>query len=69
VENGRGVIVNKLFNENMTSSEARKMFYKTCENKTKEERSEISKEYYPIAEAIYRKEAKLAEQGYLCGGE
>ncbi len=57
--------MSKLFNENMTSVEARYAFFAATDGKTKEEIDEIRKEYKPIAERILQKELELADHGYL----
>jgi len=58
-----------VFNVNMTSSEARIAYFKACEGKSKEEREEIQKKYFPVAFAIQEREINRALQGYLCGGK
>lgn len=49
---------NVLFNENMTSVEARNAFWDACTGKSKEERKEIFKEYEKVHYIISARETK-----------
>lgn len=54
----------KLFNEQMSSNEARLILFKEVENKTKAEIEEIMVEYDKIISIITKRELELAEEGW-----
>lgn len=67
--NGRRQTVNDysdLFNENMTSLEARTVLFSSVEGKTKEEIDEIFAAYAPVSSAILKHEIEMAMQGWMC---
>ena len=51
----------------MTSDEARTVFFKAVEGKTKEEIEEIKSAYFEVIPKINKKELQLAEDGWLIG--
>ena len=57
--------MSKLFNANMSSTEASTAFFEAAAGKTREERDKIFDEYAPIARAIRAKESELVQQGWL----
>ncbi|MGM9587832.1 MAG: hypothetical protein ACI3VA_10140 [Candidatus Limivicinus sp.] len=56
--------MSELFNEQMTSFEARSTFFAAVDGKTKEEIEELKKEYDAVASVIMDREARLAEEGW-----
>lgn len=56
---------NVLFNENMTSEEARKILYKAAETKTKKEMEVVIEEYMRVITAITCKELSMVEKGWM----
>lgn len=57
--------MDNLFNEEMTSSEARTVFFEAVEGKTKEEIEQIKSAYLEILPKIIEKEMRLAEDGWM----
>ena len=55
-----------MFNENMTSIEARMLFYREIEGKTEDEVREIRKAYETAMKSISKKELAKAREGWLC---
>jgi len=58
--------MSELFNENMTSREARMALWEACDGKTKEERLELLKEYEPVSNVILKRELNQAYNGMMC---
>ena len=56
---------NKLFDEQMTSSEARMAFYRAIEGKSAEEMESIKAEYFRISDIILKRELELASRGWF----
>ena len=56
---------NSIFNEKMSSNEARYSFFKAVEGKSKDEIEIIKLEYEKVLEIIYDREMKLSEEGWL----
>lgn len=56
--------MSKLFDEQMSSNEARYVFFSALDGKTKEEIEEIKKEYFAVSAEIMKREARLAEEGW-----
>ena len=54
-----------LFNENMSSREARKVLFSSVDGKTKEEIEKIKDEYSAVLPAIMDRELKLVDQGWI----
>lgn len=54
-----------VFNENMTSSEARMALFKAVEGKTKEEIEQLKSAFKKVFPAIFKRESELADQGWL----
>ena len=54
-----------LFNENMSSNEARWVFFKSIDGKSEAEIAEIKKAYSEILPKILEKEFKLAQEGWM----
>ena len=63
----KGKHIDNLFNEQMTSDEARMVFFKAVEGKTKEEIEEIKSAYFEVLPKINKKELQLAKDGWLIG--
>lgn len=57
--------IDNLFNEEMTSSEARSVFFKALEGKSEEEIEQIKIAYSEIIPKIIEKEMRLAEDGWM----
>lgn len=58
-------MANNLFNEKMTSAEARAAFFRAVEGKSEGEVAKIKDEYAATVRNITRREFKLAEQGWM----
>lgn len=56
-----------LFNEQMTSNEARIALFKAAEGKTKAEIEQLKTAYTKVLPAIYKRENELAGRGWLLG--
>lgn len=56
-----------IFNEHMTSNEARIALFKSVEGKTKAEIEQIKSEYSAVLPAILKREHELASKGWLLG--
>ena len=56
--------MSELFNEQMSSNEARYVFSSSLDGKTKEEIEEIEKQYFAVSSVIMDREAKLAAEGW-----
>lgn len=56
---------NSIFNENMSSNEARLVFFSAIDGKTKEEIERLKADYYAIQPVIMKKELALASKGWL----
>ena len=56
---------NNIFNEQMTSNEARMAFFKAVEGKTKAEIEHIKLEYSKVLPKIIERELELAKNGWL----
>ena len=56
---------NKIFDESMTSSEARMAFFRAVEGKSAEEIEQIKDEYFRISDIILKRELELASQGWF----
>lgn len=56
---------NNLFNEEMTSNEARSVFFKALEEKGEKEIKKIEIAYSKIIPKIIEKEMRLAEDGWM----
>lgn len=56
-----------LFNENMTSHEARLTLFSAVEGKSKEEIEKIKAEYFAVSDKITDRELELGRQGWLLG--
>lgn len=54
-----------IFNEQMSSTEARTAFFKAVEGKTNAEIELIFSAYDKVLPAIYRRELDLASQGWM----
>lgn len=54
-----------LFNEKMTSNEARVVFFKALEGKSKEEIEQIKSAYSEVLHKITEREMRLAGEGWL----
>lgn len=54
-----------LFNEKMTSNEARAVFFKALEGKSKEEIEQIKSAYFEVLHKITEREMRLAEEGWM----
>lgn len=54
-----------LFNENMTSNEARTVLYRSVEGKTETEIEQIKAEYIRILPKIIDREMALAKEGWF----
>ena len=57
--------IDNLFNEEMTSNEARSVFFKALEGKREEEIEQIKIAYSEIIPKIIEKEMRLAEDGWM----
>mgnify|MGYP004575496841 CR=1 FL=1 len=57
--------MNNLFSVQMSSSEARTLFFKSIEGKTENEVEKIKKEYAEILPKIMDREFELASKGWL----
>lgn len=58
---------NSVFNEHMTSNEARLMLFKAVEGKTKAEIDQLKADYSKVLPAILKREHTLAANGWLIG--
>lgn len=58
---------NNIFNEQMTSEEARMTLFKEIEGKTKIEIEQIKAEDFEVLPKIIEKELQLAKDGWLIG--
>ncbi|MBQ8174443.1 MAG: hypothetical protein IJ009_03480 [Clostridia bacterium] len=56
---------NNIFNEQMASDEARTVFFKAVEGKTKEEIEQIKLEYFEALPKIIERELELAKDSWL----
>ena len=54
-----------VFNENMSSNEARTAFFKAVEGKTKSEVEQLKIEYSRVLPIILEREQRLASEGWL----
>lgn len=54
-----------LFNENMSSSEARIVFLSSVDGKTKEEITKLQEDYMAVLPAIDKRESELVKQGWI----
>ena len=54
-----------LFNENMSSSEARIVFPSSVDGKTKEEIAKLQEDYMAVLPAISKRESELVKQGWI----
>ena len=57
--------MNNVFNEQMTSYEARSAFFAAVDGKSREEIEKLKAEYTKALPAIYNRERKLADEGWL----
>lgn len=57
--------IDNLFNEAMTSNEARAVFFKALEGKSKEEIEQIKSAYSEVLHKITEREMRLAGEGWL----
>ena len=58
---------NSIFNEQMTSNEARLALFKAVEGKTKAEIEQLKADYSKVLPAINEREHKLAAEGWFIG--
>lgn len=54
-----------LFNENMSSSEARIVFLSSVDGKTKEEIAKLQEDYMAVLPVISKRESELVKQGWI----
>lgn len=54
-----------IFNENMSSREARQVLFSSVDGKTKAEIEKIKDEYSAVLPVIMDRELKLADQGWM----
>ena len=54
-----------IFNEHMTSNEARIALFKAVEGKTSEEISQLKTEYSNVLPAILKRESELVSEGWF----
>ena len=54
-----------LFNEDMSSSEARIVFLSSVDGKTKEEIAKLQEDYMAVLPAISKRESELVNQGWI----
>lgn len=54
-----------IFNENMSSDEARTVLFKAVENKTKEEIEELKREYNKVLPAILERENEFTKGSWV----
>ena len=59
------MLFNDIFNEQMTSNEARIAFFEAVEGKTKEEVEQIKSAYFEVLHKITEREMRLAEEGWM----
>ena len=59
------MLFNDIFNEQMTSNEARMAFFEAVEGKTKEEVEQIKSAYFEVLHKITEREMRLAGEGLL----
>lgn len=59
------MLFNDIFNEQMTSNEARMAFFEAVEGKTKEEVEQIKSAYSEVLHKITEREMRLAGEGWL----
>ncbi len=59
------MLFNDIFNEQMTSNEARMAFFEAVEGKTKEEVEQIKSAYFEVLHKITKKEFELAKEGWM----
>ena len=57
--------MDKIFSEEMTSSQARLALFKAVEGKTKEEIEEIKAAYFEVLSKILEREFKMAHEGWF----
>lgn len=62
---GAESMANSIFNENMTSSQARFAFFKAVDGKSKEEIEKLKNTYFEIMDVIMEREFKLADKGWM----
>jgi len=58
-------MVDNLFNELMTSNEARMTLFKAVEGKTKEEIKQIKSAYSKVLPIILKRESNLTSKGWM----
>lgn len=54
-----------LFNENMSSSEARIVFLSSVDGKTKKEIAKLQEDYMAVLPVISKRESELVKQGWI----
>lgn len=57
-------MLNDIFNENMSSNEARLKLFSIIQDKSEKEIEEIKQKYFEVIPKIIEKEIKLAEDGW-----
>ena len=57
--------IDNLFNEEMTSNEARSVFFKALDGKSEEEIEQIKSAYSEVLHKITEREMRLAGEGWL----
>lgn len=60
-------MLDNMFNEQMTSNEARIVLFKAVEGKTKAEIEQLKSAYSKVLPAILEREHSLASKGWLIG--
>ena len=58
-------MMDKIFSEEMTSSQARLALFKAVEGKTKDEIEEIKAAYFEVSSKILERELKMAHEGWF----
>ena len=58
--------MDKLFNVNMTSNEARLVFFTEVDGKTPKEIEELKAAYFKVLDVILQRELDEARQGWMC---
>lgn len=57
--------MSSIFSKDMTFDEARRLFYKSIDGKSKEEVEKIKKEYYDIIPSVLKRDLDRVDDGWL----
>lgn len=60
-------MLKSIFNEKMSSTEARLLLFRSVDGKTKEEIEQLKTDYFKVLPAITERELKQAHNGWFIG--